>query len=79
MTRRLKCLIDNYFMLRRLQDDLILLKVGHRNAEQRCQFHLEAGNIELAKSTSDTSNMFFKEIIATRKEIEKLESAHSSH
>jgi len=62
-------------MLQRLRDDLIVLKVGHRNAEQRYQFHLEARNIELAKSASDTSNMFFKEIIATGKEIEKLESA----
>jgi hypothetical protein len=73
LAKKFNCSMDEYSMLQRLRDNLIVLKVEHRKAEERRQFYLEAGNIEMAKLTSDTVNRVFAEIRASEKEIEKLE------
>lgn len=64
--------MDRYFMLQRLLDDLIKLRVEHRNAEEKVHFHLGAGNVEMAKLTSDRITILFKETRVAQKGIEKL-------
>jgi len=64
--------MDDYFMLHRLRDDLITLRVEHRNAEERQQYYIKAGNFEMAQLASNTVHNLLKEIKLTEKEIEKL-------
>ena len=75
MSSRFKCSMDDYFMLHRLRDDLIRLRVEHRNAEERQQYYIKAGNFESAQLASNTADNLLKEIKLTEKEIEKLENA----
>jgi len=67
--------MDDYFMLHRLRDDLIRLRVEYRNAEERQQYYIKAGNFESAQLASNTADNLLKEIKLTEKEIEKLENA----
>ncbi|MEM3760290.1 MAG: hypothetical protein QXZ02_04155 [Candidatus Bathyarchaeia archaeon] len=52
-----------------LRDDLIKLKVEHRSAEEKLQYYLQAGNMELTKIVSDRLNMLFKEIKEPKKKL----------
>jgi len=55
-------------------DNLINLKVEHKSAEERLQYFLETGNMEMAQVALNTSKSLFMEIRKTEREIEQLES-----
>lgn len=74
MASKFKCSIEQYSTLQRFRDNLILLKVELERAENLRRYYLEAGNIELASIATNKINELTKEIRATEREIEKLES-----
>ena len=69
-----KCSPEEYALLQRIRNDVISLKTEFRRAEERRTFHLEAGNLEMAKLTSETIDKIVKEIKGLEREIEHLES-----
>jgi len=66
--------MEKYSDLQRLRDNLIKLKVEHKSAEERRQYFLEAGNMEMAGVASNTVKSLFMEIRKTERDIESLES-----
>lgn len=74
MSDRFKCSMEQYATLQRLRDNLIKLKVEHKSAEERRQYWLEAGNMEMAGVASNTVKSLFTEIRRTERDIENLES-----
>lgn len=69
LKEKFKCLLEQYVSLQQLRDDLIKLKVEHRSAEEKLQYYLQAGNMELTKIVSDRLNMLFKEIKEPKKKL----------
>jgi hypothetical protein len=74
MESKFKCSMEKYSDLQRLRDNPIKLKVEHKSAEERLQYFLGAGNMEMAKTTVNTVESLFKEIRLIEREIAKLES-----